>query len=443
MGLRKREYTDRETIITAQSMNEIQDAILELEDGLFSVDNDKSGNVISITDAAKRGFRSLNIYGKTTQDGTPTPDAPVLLKSAGNDGSITANVTGKNLLSVSDLTLMINNGCVESKTDSSITVTNTAGGTSSYLLYRWLPVSALDGKKITVSLKIAADNGVSPGILIGYSNADGSIRYNIDISQVAGNRFTTTYTVDSNSEKAQGCEYICFWFYSRSLGNVKYFDIQVELNSSATEYEIHKKQTLSISTPNGLPGIPVTSGGNYTDADGQQWVCDEIDFARGVYVQRVGVKQYTDGAEWGAAFNIGDRVLDDRFRVALDEIPLSFVGMSNMHSIVENWGVSDGSIGFNGSDVYVYARFPGITSKESLGELFSSTPLIIAYGKKEPIETPLTEEELAAYAALYTYKGNTTVSNDAGAYMELEYVMDAKKYIDSLMAGGIAPATVE
>ena len=48
-----------------------------------------------------------------------------------------------------------------------------------------------------------------------------------------------------------------------------------------------QSQTLPISTPNGLPGIPVDSGGNYTDADGQQWVCDEVDFARGKYVQRV------------------------------------------------------------------------------------------------------------------------------------------------------------
>lgn len=46
-------------------------------------------------------------------------------------------------------------------------------------------------------------------------------------------------------------------------------------------------QSVSFSTPNGLPGIPVTSGGNYTDENGQQWICDEVDLGRGVYVQRV------------------------------------------------------------------------------------------------------------------------------------------------------------
>ena len=48
-----------------------------------------------------------------------------------------------------------------------------------------------------------------------------------------------------------------------------------------------ERQTITLPTPNGLPGIPVTSGGNYTDPQGQQWVCDEVDLKRGVKVQRV------------------------------------------------------------------------------------------------------------------------------------------------------------
>ena len=48
-----------------------------------------------------------------------------------------------------------------------------------------------------------------------------------------------------------------------------------------------ERQTITLQTPNGLPGIPVTSGGNYTDQSGQQWVCDEVDLKRGVRVQRI------------------------------------------------------------------------------------------------------------------------------------------------------------
>lgn len=60
----------------------------------------------------------------------------------------------------------------------------------------------------------------------------------------------------------------------------------VSLDSS-TAYSPYREQLLTLSTPNGLPGIPVTSGGNYTDSQGQQWVCDEVDFGKNVKVQRV------------------------------------------------------------------------------------------------------------------------------------------------------------
>lgn len=47
------------------------------------------------------------------------------------------------------------------------------------------------------------------------------------------------------------------------------------------------RQTITLQTPNGLPGIPVASNGNYTDPTGQRWVCDEVDLEREVRVQRV------------------------------------------------------------------------------------------------------------------------------------------------------------
>lgn len=57
-------------------------------------------------------------------------------------------------------------------------------------------------------------------------------------------------------------------------------ELMVSLDSSTT-YSPYHEQLLTLPTPNGLPGIPVTSGGNYTDQNGQQWVCDEVDLERG------------------------------------------------------------------------------------------------------------------------------------------------------------------
>lgn len=69
----------------------------------------------------------------------------------------------------------------------------------------------------------------------------------------------------------------------------------------------NESQTLTLQTPNALPGIPVPSGGNYTDENGQQWVCDEVDLARGVYVQRVAKFKLTSSMNWTKAGNNVDR----------------------------------------------------------------------------------------------------------------------------------------
>ena len=80
---------------------------------------------------------------------------------------------------------------------------------------------------------------------------------------------------------------------------------------------------------------------------------------------------------------------------------------------------------------------------EALKAFLYANNVELFYVLANPIETPLSAEDLAAYASLHTYRNNTTVTNDASAHMEIEYVMDAKKYIDSKIAGAILSATVE
>lgn len=58
-----------------------------------------------------------------------------------------------------------------------------------------------------------------------------------------------------------------------------------------------RSQTLSVS--GALPGIPVDSGGNYTDPDGQQWVCDTIDVVAKQKTQRIGIIDGYNGESVG------------------------------------------------------------------------------------------------------------------------------------------------
>ena len=199
-------------------------------------------------------------------------------------------------------------------------------------------------------------------------------------------------------------------------------------------------QNMTITTPNGLPGIPVSSGGNYTDANGQQWICDEIDFARGVYAQNVG-RILLDGSSdegWGMSessnfYQFYTAPMQDARKEST--ILCSAFQSKNLFS-----GESNSFVGTTGRISFFTSMFKTLDSWKSY---LSANRLTVFYGLSATKIVHLSEEELAAYAALHTYRGNTTVTNDAGAHMELEYVMDAKKYIDSQISAGILAATVE
>ena len=58
----------------------------------------ETGNPVSCDDAFAAPLCGLYVYGKSTQDGTPSPDNPVPIISAGDGGSVAVRVTGKNML---------------------------------------------------------------------------------------------------------------------------------------------------------------------------------------------------------------------------------------------------------------------------------------------------------------------------------------------------------
>ena len=205
----------------------------------------------------------------------------------------------------------------------------------------------------------------------------------------------------------------------------------------------HDAQSMSVATPNGLPGIPVTSGGNYTDANGQRWICDEIDFARGVYVQRC--KEIVIDGTTAVRLN---KHANSQCLCAQAVPDILITSPPNIQKLVMSdryeaysWTDQNNRVYCIGEDIIITDnRFTNMDA--TIAVLRAERPKV-AYILATPIETPLSEEELAAYASLHTYRDHTTVSNDASAHMELEYVMDAKKYIDSLVTGTIVPARVE
>ena len=389
----------------------------------------EEGALISLDDAIEQYLVGLRVFGKTTQDGTPTPDNPVELVSTGASGAINTTVRGANLVP----------GLAEGKTYTRNGLTLKVY--ADRCVCSGTP-SATYAQVYIASLKDILQKGVYR--VAGGENGDGKVYLQVIIER--GGK--TTYLIQDKTFQIYGDEddvrvTIQTGTSTATVNNYVFYPI-VHVGSTPIPYEPYKAQTLTATAPNSLPGIPVTSGGNYTDANGQQWICDEIDFAKGVYVKRVGVLVLDAGsARWkDGIFSSGSAhyiYLDDP-SVVIDKGSLFTHATYELNGILaDNKYCSSGAGYFQVVTDLTLDEWRAYLTEQNEG----GVPISLLYSLQNYEETPLSEEELAAYANLHTYKGNTTVTNDAGAWMDLEYVMDAKKYIDSVITGTILPARVE
>ncbi len=240
-----------------------------------------------------------------------------------------------------------------------------------------------------------------------------------------GKNVVLGYSVGTNAAQIEIMDGDKFRIFLRTVeafnGKVKAMITRTPMN--ATSYEPYKPaQTLIIPTPNGLSGIPVSSGGNYTDADGQQWVCDEVDFKKGVYVQRVATE--TPKAKWKNFEETAD--VPNRYRISGALVNRYRDGSTKClisHGIYANWGIAPGWA-LNSTTFYYHPK-EDVTKEEAkeqiLGFINSANPLTFLGQLETPIEKPLTTEQLATYKALRTYSPTTTVANDAEAGMSVGY----------------------
>lgn len=208
--------------------------------------------------------------------------------------------------------------------------------------------------------------------------------------------------------------------------------------SAILPYEPYKHTSATLPTPNGLPGIPVTSGGNYTDADGQQWVCDEIDFKREKYVQRVKKVVY-DGSEdeiWSIQSTNIYGIVNFRIYMVNDGNENCLCShLTRQSSVIANTQ----SEGFMVSEkTLLYFRIKQERAKDvaDFKRMLAEDNIIMLHTLATPIETDLTTEQLTALKQLRTYQTVTNITTDSEPQvgMEVEYTADTKTYIDNKFA---------
>ena len=355
----------------------------------------ETGNPIAVDDAFSAPLCGLTVYGKSTQDGTPTPDAPVPIVSAGDDGSVAVKVTGKNLLDSALMNPAISAKGISAKQNS-------------------------DGS-YTISGTPIADNTIPIWLGGNWSNTvplftipPGSYYSNVWIYYYDGKTRTSKKDAFTLSEPFR----ITGVMYSQPYAINERYDFliapQLELGTTATVYSPYREQLLTLPTPNGLPGIPVTSGGNYTDSTGQHWVCDEVDLERGMKVQRVNAVDLSTCKITG----ITELAVTKRLSILLSIRGRDYKteALCNKLQFIVSFTQDSPHFYVDTANAQVFIPIGAKNPEE--GEY------ILFYALATPIENPLTPAEIAAYKALTAYGPDTVVQASDGAGVKLVYQRD-------------------
>lgn len=365
----------------------------------------ETGNPVAVDDAFAAPLRGLTVYGKSTQDGTPTPDAPIPIVSAGDGGSLTVKVTGKNLIQPYEKdTRIAKNGVTMDYNVASqlVHVYGTATEVADiYDARQEIPLSVKSN--VTMSITVRAGK-ILDGVIIQYSDF-----VTLGLSCTGSKPYDTGAF---NSPDSPG--YLKFTVNIPKGATVDFtIAAQLELGTTVTAYSPYREQLLTLPTPTGLPGIPVTSGGNYTDSTGQQWVCDEVDLERGVKVQRI-YEVDVDGE------NVKFEQADVYANLAPKGIPIALVSGGEGARAISTFTSLPWF--YNKASQFLYLIAANISDqlnescKKQLGKIY--------YALATPIETPLTPAEIAAYKALTAYGPDTVVQAGDGAGIRLAYQRD-------------------
>lgn len=370
---------------------------------------------------------------------SPSPDYPQQIVSAGSDGKIGVEVRGKNLFELTDIRdneylkiEKIENNTIYARPTN---MNAESPGTTNYsngLINFGEKIKVMSGKLYTISFSYKAVQKtieiekLDPARILVFKDSE-NIILNEEIKQEIGKYVDVEFPLLI----PDGTDSIYFTITCNNC-SVAIKNIQIE-EGGYTSYEpYHEPQSLSISTPTGLPAIPVDSDGNYTDANGQQWIADYIDLKRGKYVQNIcdlPLKNINlEWCTWGVNYIVSNGTGFYAYLTKYAHVGNTKTLATICQHNADAWGGR--KIGCNAEVNGNYITISLHTSDlddasdnkkaiESFKKIVEQTDAHVLYVRAEPIERDLTSEEIEAYKNLVTYAGTTIVENDAECYMEV------------------------
>lgn len=202
--------------------------------------------IVSISDAYPAPPRALDVYGKSTQAGTPTPDAPVPILSVDDLALVTR---GKNLLPTLTEATTVNDVTFTPNPDGSVTIAGTATAATTVLLNNTASGGRIDNSGNTIGPTGLTLSGAPNGSSDTYC-----LRVNYYTNKTGGGSNHTSYvtsgTTLTRSNSSWHWVYIYLFVASGATVNATVYP-QLEQGTSVTAYEPYIGTTIPDLLPEG------------------------------------------------------------------------------------------------------------------------------------------------------------------------------------------------
>ena len=379
-----------------------------------------SGTSILLTDSSNYPLENLKVYGKSTQDGTPTPEAPIDIVSAGASGSVEVKVCGANLFNA-----------VGRKYDSH-------DGTKAEVLDNGKIIKCVTTEKGEQWAQCGSGNLnliVGQQYTVVLDNITSTHKSSIELRNGKGKN--QGFGIKPYTFTAQeGCTYTFRFIVNSTETNqnatvtATYEGLRIIAGDTVVPWEEYKEpQTLTLATPNELG---LNAVGDYADY---------IDLEKGVRVQNYAKRVYT-GEEnvkisgYDFAFTIEQLDCDYAKPIICSHFTYNpTVDARRFHITASSYSKAIVFVfGNSASEIITTAKDNAQAKAWFKAQYDNGTPVVVYYHLAEPIEHTLSAEEIAYYKALHTNYPNTTIFNTDGTNMDVSYVADTKLYIDNKFA---------
>lgn len=382
---------------------------------------DKDSSCV-INDSTSKKIRALTVYGNSVQSSVPTPTAPANIDNVTNPY---IKLYKKNLFDFSVCNINANDSATINSVDRdnctiSFTTSETSVSSGVYLRHIDLSVfnkgygvdyTKLSGKPVALSFDVQSDINCK----IGIEFIKASYKY-FDITSEK-QRIVVTDTVDINKlNKA-----LCF-YTNKTKANITISNIQIEVNNTATDYEVCDVNKVEINCT--LCKINNVVDNLAVNADGTGCITQNLLY------ERLTSGKSQSGSPWRYSTTSKRFYRDDkRYKTNYGKPNL----LCSHCEVKDNERdvTLDNSIGFTsgtGQGVAIrMLQFDGdVTAWESW---LDSNEVYVLVPLKKPIVTELSKDQVDKILSLYTYYPSTTVVSDCDS--QLTYIADTKNYIDN------------